>query len=897
MKSHFGLDLDGYEPPPCTGAVGACTCGPLGLVDLLEKQLGLSRPEVAPAERIVAAERILKDLVETSGSYARASFERDPLAVAEVCLRWRDELLMAGWNRIPFPTQSARLLLLLELDARLRPEHSWSLGDRMLAILGSLPVPQPLVDDLRVMDAPEHLPALWKQLLTALGAIYETPDTAWPGARKGSDLHQFQQALLQGHSSLSLKYDDSLQIIRADSEWVLARAAAQTLKRCPESVLVGGESGQILDQALAALDLPTVGFSNHSHGRAIPQVLALALRLHWDPLDPQHLLEFLTHPVCPVRNPLRRKLVEALEESPGVGGPTWRNALAASRADIEARAESPEERLGQLADDLENWIELPRFDRAATVSSAAFARTSDRVCAWAGGRATQADPSAGEPALFLGLARAASQLSDALRTLETVTQPKLARLLEQVLGTGNDSHRNWAELNHARALRCPGALLDSANTVLWWGAVESPTTRTAPWTATELAELASHGITPQSASVALAREAETWIRPALAAQERLIFFVPAQRAGSLLENHPLISRLEGLLGSSALPVVQVDQELQHQKSTRWDLQARPSLKLPGLRRWWKVPPGLLGHRDAPESFSSLEKAIYTPHQWVLHYLARLRPGTLGRRLQCDARLYGTLIHRLSEEMFNQPPPVGLAWREATHEDLQAWVQSRWPKLLREEGAQLLLHGNRSLQLRVEAEAVRSLSRLLHIIQQLQIDSVEADVVPDPQPFVGGLVSGHIDLLIKKPDGSQAVIDLKYGGRDGKLSQVEQGNPLQLATYARLLGNVPPAPAGAFFILGSQSLLTRNEAFFGQAVAAKRGETDLSGVWHEFEEVWKWRRKQLDQGWIELTCADNKTEPHDSGEPESTPPLEHWAAPKDADRYSDYTTLTGFSPNA
>lgn len=157
---------------------------------------------------------------------------------------------------------------------------------------------------------------------------------------KDSDLGRIQSLLGRlekgANPKIRLNGDRSIICLTAFSEYALARGVAQWLRhiRLKEKTtvtLISGANAGPLEQALLALDEPTLGLEPYSRARPIPQVLLLALRLYWKPLDPRSLLEFLTHPVCPVSGSSRHWLANAVAESPGVGGPKWNEAIAAAK--------------------------------------------------------------------------------------------------------------------------------------------------------------------------------------------------------------------------------------------------------------------------------------------------------------------------------------------------------------------------------------------------------------------------------------------------------------------------------------------------------------------------------------------------------------------------------------
>ena len=90
MHLHVGLYLDGQHGWRWTDALGAAVVGPLGLLDLLETQLGLLQAPVSRAQRIVQYRDCLQSRDEPGRCYHR-SFHTDELGTAEHLLAWRDE--------------------------------------------------------------------------------------------------------------------------------------------------------------------------------------------------------------------------------------------------------------------------------------------------------------------------------------------------------------------------------------------------------------------------------------------------------------------------------------------------------------------------------------------------------------------------------------------------------------------------------------------------------------------------------------------------------------------------------------------------------------------------------------------------------------------------------------
>jgi len=209
---------------------------------------------------------------------------------------------------------------------------------------------------------------------------------------------------------------------------------------------------------------------------------------------------------------------------------------------------------------------------------------------------------------------------------------------------------------------------------------------------------------------------------------------------------------------------------------------------------------------------------------------------------------------------------------------------------------LLLPGNLSDNLSLLALAKRSLWELLQQLRAAKVVRARTNVEPEEAPFIGGELMGYIDLLVENQANQSAVIDLKLGGFVPRQEELKTNRQLQLAVYGYLqLHSQKSWPEAAFYILGKQQLLTQSDTFFPKANLARVvvSPFGLAHCWQDFEAVWRWRREQLDAGWIEVTTTGLPAEP-DPSQPDPTPPREHWVhEPEDNNEYNDFDALTGW----
>lgn len=910
MKITFGLHLNGWRSAGSVVRFDEAVCGVHGFLRTLELALGLPTPEATRAKRVIGYRAALARAAAIQQRFYQESFAKDGLATSEELLRWRDELIMAGWDGASGKDDRERLQDMVAVEALVASDVKCGPGDRIRTILGEM-VDRPLGElEVSALDSPDHLPHLLRVLLEALQARFiGAPE--FPLAAAGTNLRRLQDNVVDGLATPFVWNvgDDSVALCSAFSEVTLARAAAYWLhdggKAAQGSVVVSQGSLRQLRESVALLDAPMPAASEISVERPALQVLQLALRLRWAPLNPRHVLEFLTHPLNPLPAYLRFQLADAVAEQPGIGGPRWCKALAGALEKDEkylggGDKDPIQEKINRL---IESWIEIERFDTGTGAPGAALATTCDLVAEWARRRAATSENLNLQSHLLIASAQA-SELAEILRPEERVSAPQLGRLLRLVQETGIPDGGAESELGAVPCYHDPGALIEPADEVYWWGFERAGSPRGAPWTRQEREGLAARGVFLQTAAVLHEEQQASAVLPVLAARKRLRLFLPKSREGESVQHHPLLDRLHAMVEEAkSIPALQIDSLLADDGGGLGTIKS-PRRPLPPLRRWWHLEKAELLAPRAKESFSSLERFVDQPFAWVLDYKARLKPGASSQfHIVADQRQKGTLLHRLVEHLFDEQATID--WRSASREEFSAWLAQQWQQLLSTEAANLLLPGNQAACQSLHDESRRALWQLIGHLRHAGIIRARADVRPTETSFAKGVMVGNIDLLVEKADGSKGVVDLKYGGRDRRQKELKDNLQLQLAVYGNLVAAESKGkwPEAAYFILKDVRLLAQDTAFFGDAnvvaVSDSVSTPGLKACWGDFLDVWKWRRTQLDLGWIELPLDGADPAGAQSGAPASEPPHTHWTPEdiKPENRYDDFVALTGWRDSA
>ena len=862
MHVRFGLHGDGLDLGVAGATVGEATVGPRGLLRLLESDLGVAPAVAHPAEDAARYRECLAKCDDRTRFYHR-SFKVDPVGTARTLLDWRQQWYLHGWDGTFPPQASARLADMAAVESIAANQVAPCDGQRLRRILQLLNEQRTQIRALQLLDHLDDLPPLWRRLAECLGG-QPLADPA-PAAHPESDLGKLQ-ALLMGKPQQSLRGDGSLVVVRALSRDLTAQAIAEVVRqqRNGSATVVASRDGIVLDNAFERAGLPRAGFQHYSPFRAASQVLKLALALLWEPLDPHRLLQFLIHPVGPLKWKVRTRLAEAVAAEPGIGGPAWRAALNA---------------LDEGQDEVAFWT-MPRRHPVREGAPAKVLRERAGRCAkWLRTKALGTDESA---AVYRHALAQAEAFADAVGSPDSeriATKIEVDRLVDEATRSLPDDS-TFAEAGHAAAVVHPGNVVAPVDDVLWWDIAPLRLNLQPTFSPAEQRELAAAGVHLPKPEQIIAASARAWKRPVLNCRRRLALVVHDEDAG----RHPLWARIADQL--SGWQEVRLDDALLHGKANaaqalRLALAPLPRQALPGKRRWWKLPRSIPAREV--ESYSSLSKAYYYPHQWVLNYHAQLR-GSRITGVSDGSTLYGSLAHRLFERFFKD----NQGWWAMSKGGVDHWLRRVTADLIEKEGAVLLEHGRGVDRQHVEITLEDTLHRLLAHLREANVREVRSEH-PVERAIPGGRLQGSVDLLLLAEDGARAVLDAKWSSEKFREDEIKDGRHLQLAIYGFAL-SANDWPSSGYYIVTTGNVLAPSADFFRRA----RSPADVAVV--SAETVWRrslvtrdWRLKQLARGAIEVNAG---AEP----DADSEPPAGGLETRVDRDHFDDFKWLTGVEPS-
>lgn len=887
--------------------------GPLGLTKRLGRLYGLRGEPVPRPERVSVYASRLAQVDDGARSFSE-SRRRDPWGVASYLLGLRDRLRSAGWDgRALDGSPRLRDLALVERHQApgllpVPPGLADLLATLLVEIERSPELPEPFT--LRLLAEEASFDPVVRAVLGRLAArgatVVPAGDEA-PGAPPSTDLGRLQRALLSSvkEPGPALAGDGSVLVLEADTpleagELVAAYARARPLDAV---TVVAGHDLAALEVAFARHGLPALARGEPSRWRPALQILPLRLALAFAPRDPFRAAELLLLPVSPIPAGARRRLLDALVEQPGVGGPAWRRAVetalgdAGERARREAAAEgaaaaesAAAQAVTALRERLEAWFGGEAHDPAAGLPASAAVGICEQVARWAENRARAAEAPDAVLQAAAGVARTLARMIATQPPGTRLSPVALEQLHDVAAGDGVAAGDRDGEAGRPAIALGPGAVLPGASEVLWWGFLDDgggggPD----PWTSAEREQLAASGVDVPARGERRSAEARGWRRAVLAASERLVLVRWSLDGAGAAPAHPLGDEIAARLDRALAPCVVTSAAAlagvaRHVAPARSDRAPAPEITPRALLR---VPPETIALDQL--SPSSLEKLLGCPASWVLEYAAGLRRRGMAR-IPSGSRLLGTFAHAIIEDVLLGPSAVDL---QASAPDDAALAAGRaFDARVESEAAPLVARGAEVARHRARAVVVDATRALFALLHQggWRPRAAEQELAGT---LDGTALNGSADLVIEK-DGRPAILDLKLANPAYFRKKLEEGEALQLALYAAMARRGRELPPTGYFVIDRGELLTLDGGAFpgGRQISGPPLEETL----HAAEEALRFWREALGRGAVASKHEDLSEQALlDAGEIAGRPaPGDGPGAIAPPCRFCEFTTLCGIA---
>lgn len=290
--------------------MGAKYVGTLGLLEELGLRTGIRNQPLSDVEREASYHNAMQKHIK--GTLFENAASVDPLGVAAKLLRWRDSLIMAGWDGT-VPADRNDLPKLAVLAAIERDFKALGTADQWRKVYSAcqngLPAGNTKIEVQ--IDCPwSEIPTLVQRTLAAIGA--KEPSAT---ARQTTDASKFKM----------LEFKD----VNDAYEWI-----AQ-VKNLPSNTVVVNRDNVRLNHTLYTWDKPAVRSSQTQSNPQLLQLFKLSMSVFARPFNLQNLVSYLRLPLNPIPSKLRYVLAYLLTKNGGFGEKKLREEGNASGKELD----------------------------------------------------------------------------------------------------------------------------------------------------------------------------------------------------------------------------------------------------------------------------------------------------------------------------------------------------------------------------------------------------------------------------------------------------------------------------------------------------------------------------------------------------------------------------------
>ena len=867
--------------------------GPMGLLSLLERDLGFSGVNHTMLERKVKYREILKQYVQqnTDNLFA-GSFTIDPDGVTEELLRYRDQLVLVGW-KATIKGISAKIDLLAKIEESAiipdGPEDRWIkvlkyIQENENATLG--------FEKIWLNESAENLHPYFRLLLNILterGLEVKELLAEYP-INSESNLGKIKNNIL-GATPVELNINDrtSLQILRFKSDSDAAEFLASQWNNLNDAVIFNRDNRHF-DEMLNSFGLPVSGSDQVNSNPTLIQLFKLITVLIVKPLNIHNLLSYLQVEVNPIPASLRYKLMNVLKNTGGMNNPEWNKTI--DEYDFKNK---------EVRNRTVNFLTVRNYPEGQIDKNGA-SQLFHALESW-----TQERMILGEntPEINSQLAYLI-ELCQAIREIlnnyqeETLSDQELSMIISGIYEP--QTFNNYVpQVGSCRVLANPCQLIDFPETCIWldfYNETMSPAFYSF-LNAEECRNLAQQNIQIWSISEQVSSRMGMLLKGLLIPVKKCILMVVEKCGAQGVTDHPVHSYLKVNMPG----IENITTEVNAMDSTILNMIDWPqpetveqnTIRFPEKEKEYRIERGTLIPKRETESTSSMELLIQNPFDWVFQYGAQIQPGN-SYQLDDIFTTKGKVAHKFIEVLFTEANNELDKAREML-ENYDLLLQS----VVQGYGMILLLDENRFEFEIFKTNLRHAVLNLIDILEVNQLSIVGMELSKTAQiPLIGNQeVLGKIDLVLTKPNGHKAIFDLKWSRRPNKFyTMIKENKHIQLAVYKKLLEIADSREVDfvAYYSLSDARLIT-TENLAGSSVNYIENAGSTDEILTRAGNSLSYRRTQLENGIIEEAGGGEMAELdyYLNQEQENLVPLEteyKSTGIKKVNSYSEYKTFKG-----
>lgn len=895
MKIHYSPYFDGEHYIDFQGRgnllIDELAVGDSGLLSELELRSGMSCACLSESERQASYYNAVKAVIESRpDNPITDSFKVDEYGVASELLRWRDELIAAGWNP-DIRNVSAKLDFLSDTERHITGSGINIRGnsDRLIALISSKSSLLQKDDEIIVHFPAEHISPIIAKLLKKLSdegtkITYLVPDKSI--AADGTNLKKVQEAFLTNAAELlNPDKDDSFRIVKFNRqgsalEWVVKSTHS-------EGTVFINSDNRSFDNIQLLYGNPLSGSSLKDANPEIIQLFKLGCSLFLRPLNVYNLLSYLQISRHPLPFDLRRDLIDVIISEGGIINSEWEKVLEEYFLRLEKKKkEKKKDIMVFLPVDGESGTEM---DTSKLKEYVKALRT------WAGQSLIimSKDRSGSNNSLITKQLTLLVNFCNALMIilngydLGKVKNEKLKSWILSIYKPGNYS-ASEAEAGSRFVVASPAAFVDQPEAVVWIDCYNgTPKASVHKFLSTaEKEALGKSNLTIWSEEAQVKAQLYEQKMAILNCRSRFTLVVAEKDMGEKLGLHPVLIQLSAQFENlKTIESVNPDPEDESFEVERKDLPSGQLMIDMGQQNMFTP--------RQKESYSSIYELIQNPLDYVLNHQAGLSYSSV-LEMSDESRTMGNVAHLFIQNLVDESDMNLTIMREVMSND----YQNRFNKAILQKGAILLLDENKILLSRFAGQVRQSVSSLLDIIEQNGLKICGCEVVKECR-FEGLFdMEARIDMLLSDNGGNYLIFDMKWSSGRTYNKLLEANRALQLEIYRAVLKKAEPAKqvfTVAYFILTNGTLLTTGH-LTGKNVKVLTPENG-NDIFEQAMNSYAYRWEQLREGKIESAekMALELLDYHRDAQQQNLYPLDADYGNKDLkaeNGFSNFTTFKG-----
>ena len=746
-------------------AMGTIYCGTMGLMDFLQQRAGIHyniKPDVErEADYLNAMNTFLADEKRSKDVFFKEAAEVDPLGVACKLLKWRDALIMAGWNLTCTDAKCKKLMALVEIEENF---HSSGIADcwrQLCEEYESRDVLEGMVDKIRFDCTKSDIPEIIQR---TLNAIFERKEVTFESNCCQQDLDVSKIKLLEFHD------------VNDAYEWI-----AQ-VDKLPEDTVIVNRDNIRLNHTLYTWNKPMVGASLMQSNPQLLQLFKLSMSMFARPLNIYNVVSYLQLPMSPIPGGLRYKLAGILLKNGGFGEKKlrddgkwrddWDEAIATYEFMKDGEKASAQYRARKLS-----LLKTIRADYSQGLTKAEIVEYIDNITKWASG--FNADDNLPEERIrqLAELKIMLKSFDTALKTQnDTMSYSDIEKLVLQIYRPMNYQLQQ-AEAGSMNVINDIRSIVKPAKNLIWLDCHQEDT-ESDPYVflSEEEREYLSkhHALIPDFAQhLEYARFEKIY---KLNQAEQVILVKSSYDGTTRLGEHSVVAEAN-YLSEKKLTKVQPEELFSMKKIQK----ETGSIDVYHPELSYEI--GKLNYKGRKESNTSIETLISFPFNYVMDYVALL-PSPDENQLKNTYTTTGLVAHHFFQHIIEDSHHDYSEMRRLTNDEFDQRLETA----IDVTGLILRLDENATALNSFRSHLKESMLALIDIMEiekltpegceigfpEKKEDVVKLDTIQD--------FGARIDLLLKNKSGQYVIFDFKWSYGKQFVKKLKDDLAIQLDLY-------------------------------------------------------------------------------------------------------------------